>query len=113
MRSRPNIPPKTAEQKFIENAQADKLESHEIKEDLHKHVKRASWPLDNSMPTPSLADGSALKKPILVYLNEREWNSIDRHTKAIGVSKQEWLKHAIYKLLEDEQLEFLKKKHSE
>jgi hypothetical protein len=109
MRNRPTTS-KTPEQEFIENAQADRLEANITKEDLHLYVRKVSWPLGEHSPTPSFAEGSSLKKPVLVYLNEKEWNSIDRHTKTIGVSKQEWLKHAIYKLLEEEQLSFLNMK---
>lgn len=110
MRNRP-VSSKTPEQKFIEGASTDASEMELIKEDLHQHVGRSSWPLDESQPAPSMARGSDLKKPMLINLSEKEWNSVDRHTKSLGVSKQGWLKHAIYKLLESEQLHFLKLKN--
>jgi hypothetical protein len=107
-RPNPNEPFGEKEKKFIEQAQADRLDSQDRKEDLHSYVNPASWPLDQYHPSPSLAAGSHLKKPIVLYLTEQEWKSIDRHTKVLGVSKQEWIKYAIRKLLEEEQLFFLK-----
>jgi hypothetical protein len=107
MRNRPSLN-KTAEQKFIENAQGGLSEAKIVKEDLHKYVKKAKWPLEEYSPSPSLAEGSNLKKPLLLYLNEQEWNSIDRHVKIIGTSKQEWFKYAFHKLLEEEQHYFFK-----
>jgi len=110
MRNRPNQKESLGEKEkeFIKKAQADRQDFLGKKEDLHTYVQPSSWPLDQYYPTPSLADGSHLKKPIVLYLTEQEWNSVDRHTKILGVSKQEWIKYAIRKLLEDEQMFFLK-----
>jgi hypothetical protein len=68
------------------------------------------WPLDERSAAPSLAEGSHLKKPMLVNFSEKEWESITRHAQSLGVSKMEWIKHAIYKLMEEEQLYFFKKR---
>lgn len=106
MRNRPKIE-KTVIQKFLEIP-----EQNINKEDLHRYVKKSDWPIINPSPSPCFADGSTLKKPLLIYLNEIEWNSIDRHTKTLGISKQEWIKHAIYYLLEEEQNYFLREKNN-
>lgn len=106
MRNRPGL--EKQEEDFIQGASATRLElSTQNEEDLHVHVQPHSWPLDGNRPSPSLATGSTLKKPIHLYLNEQEWRTIDRHTKVLGLSKQEWIKHAILKLLEEEQMFFL------
>lgn len=112
MRNRPtsSLDHKNAEAKFIEAASEHSHEAATVKEDFHHYVSKAHWPLDNTYPDPSLATGGTLKKPLLLYITEQEWNSIERHIKAIGISKQRWLKHAFYKLLNEEQMHFFKSK---
>lgn len=96
------------QKEFLEKAPQDEKET--FKEDLHHYVKLTEWPLNDSNPLPSLAEGSAFKKPFVLYLNEKEFNSLDRHIKKLKVSRQEWIKYAIYKLLEEEQNYFFKAK---
>lgn len=106
MRNRP-----TKTESFIESAIAEKADIETLREDLHKHVKRSRWPLDDTPITPSMAEGSHLRKGVNLPLKEYEWNSIDRHTKAIGIAKTDWIRYAIFKQLQDEQIMFLKKKN--
>ena len=56
-------------------------------------------------PSSSLAEGSdTLSKKIIVQGHENIWNSINRHCKAVGVSKAKWITHAMLKLMEEEQM---------
>lgn len=101
MRNRPT----QAEQKFIEGATAkDSLTVQKKSEDLHKYVKRIIWPIDDRLINPSLGEGSNLRKNLTVSLTEQEWNSIDRHTKALRINKTEWVRYALFKLMQEEQL---------
>ena len=78
-------------------------------EDLHKHITPTNWPILKDIINPSLAEGSKTSsKNLTINIKEIEWNSIDRHVKALNVSKAEWIKYAIFKLMQDEQLYFLK-----
>ena len=54
-------------------------------------------------PNPKMAQGSLLRKPLTINLKENEWNTIDEHTKQLGISKIDWLRHAIFSLIEKEQ----------
>jgi hypothetical protein len=81
--------------------------------DLHRYVRYHPWPLSRPQPNPSLAKGrSDLKKPLLIHLTEQQWNSLERHTTVLGVSKAEWLRHAMLRLLEEEQQAFLQMKEA-
>lgn len=92
---------------FIED-NSDKFNDSGYSE-LFKLVEKSKWPvLDGEIC--SLAEGSELKKPTLITLTEREWNTIDRHTASLGVSKNQFMKHAIFKAILEEQLYFLKNK---
>jgi hypothetical protein len=83
-------------------------------EDLHKYVRPIDWPIFESPVAPSLAGGSAtLNKNLSVYLKEREWNSIDRHVKALDRNKSEWIRYALLKLMQEEQIYCFKKKKDE
>ena len=106
MRKRPQpLSPKAEE--FINRASANLGDSGNTTEDLHKYVRRPQkWPLDERVPSPSLDEGSNLKRPMLINFSEKEWNSVTRHTNALGVPKTEWIKHAVYKLMEEEQIQF-------
>ena len=91
-------------QNFIDNASGDIAQTSILKDDLHQYVKNTNWPLEKESLQPSLAEGSNLKKPMILPIKEFEWNSIERHTKALGVPKSEWIRYAIYKLMQEEQL---------
>lgn len=72
-------------------------------EDRHAYVHRTNWPI---LPcgTPDIASGRAdLDKPFLMRLKEDLWNSIERHCRAMGVGKSEWVRHAIMRQLAEEQ----------
>lgn len=96
------------EKKFIEGAEASVADQQTIKEDLHKYVRKIDRDINEIDINPSLAEGSVLRKPLTLALTEKEWNSIDRHTKAVGYNKTSWIRYAIMKLMQEEQLYCLK-----
>lgn len=108
MRKRPDRD--LEERKFIEKAEASAADQATISEDLHKYMHKINWPLDAFPAAPSMAEGSTLRKPMTLALTEKEWNSIDRHTKALGISKTEWIRHALFKLMQEEQIYCFKNK---
>ncbi|MDR2268139.1 MAG: hypothetical protein LBD81_01655 [Holosporaceae bacterium] len=78
-------------------------------DDLHSYIKPISWPIDPEVVAPSMAAGSAvLNRNLTITMKEIEWNSLDRHVKALNVSKAEWIRYAILKLIQEEQLHFFK-----
>jgi hypothetical protein len=82
------------EQKFIESAALNSISESKA---------RLKWPLLEFLYTPEMEEGSSLNKPITLPLKEFEWKTLDAHVKKLGVGKSEWIRHAIYKLLIDEQ----------
>jgi len=108
MRKRPER--EMEEKKFIDNAQASMADQKTIKEDFHKYVRRMNWPIDNTDISPSLAEGSNLRRHLTLSLTEKEWNSIDRHTKALGTNKTAWIRYAIFRLMQEEQIYYFKNK---
>ncbi len=99
------------EDAFVEGATTEAEATQTKTVDLHRYVQRHDWPLTSQTPEPSLASGRGdLKKPLLIHLSERLWKSIDRHTRVLGVSKGEWVRHAILRLMEEEQQTFFKMK---
>ena len=59
---------------------------------------------------PLLFDGRAdVDKPFHMRLKENFWLSIEHHCAALGVSKSEWVRVAMSKLLAEEQRWFLDK----
>ncbi len=106
--------PVTSEEAFITGAATEQEVATPKTVDLHRYVRPRKWPLSHENPNPSLAKGREdLKKPFLIHLTEQQWNSLERHTKALGVSKAEWLRHAMMRLLEEEQQTFLQLKKEE
>ena len=99
----------SSEEAFITGSATEQEVTTPKTVDLHRYVVRPrTWPLSHSNPTPSLAKGREdLKKPFLIHLTEQQWNSLERHCKELGVSKAEWLRHAMFRLLEEEQQAFL------
>ena len=112
MRKRPNRD--DMEKKFINGAVADKkdddYEHQETEVNGHEKITRKKWPLEDIPITPLLAQGSSLRRPINLPLREYEWNSLDLHTRSLGVQKTEWIRHAIFKLMGEEQNYFKNKK---
>lgn len=105
MISRKDLSPPEVE--FIRAA----AEEQNTTEDLHKFVKPSKWPISDKILRPSLANGSTkLRKALTIQLKEAEWNSIDRHIKTLNVGKNEWVRYAILKQLQEEQLYFFKKR---
>ena len=95
------------ESDFVNAAQEETVENI----DLHSLVKPTKWPISNRNISPSMANGStSLRKTLTIQLKEAEWNSVDRHTKALNISKNEWVRYAILKLMQEEQLHFFKNK---
>lgn len=86
------------------------VEKSSLKIDYNNYVSNITWPLDKDEILPSYADGCLLKKPLSINLNEKEWNTIDRHVKTLGVTKDKWVKRAILKQLYIEQLAAFKAK---
>ena len=101
---------KNQEEKFIDQAASEMTEHETLKEDLHKYVQHSKWPIFEEEILPSLAEGSKLSKGINLPLKEYEWNTIDRHIKTLGIRKAEWIRYAMFRLLQEEQLYFLKYK---
>lgn len=81
-----------------------------LKIDYNNYVSNITWPLDKDDILPSYAEGCLLKKPLSINLNEKEWNTIDRHVKTLGVTKDKWAKRALLKQLYIEQLAAFKAK---
>lgn len=101
MRKKPVLD-KTKED-FIKGAYTERIDAipPEKKEVNNRHLK---WPMDGSLLIhPSMENGGSLRRPINIPLREFEWNTIDKHTKSLGVGKSEWIRHAIYLLLDAEQ----------
>jgi hypothetical protein len=100
--------PLSREEAFIAGASTEQETTSPKTVDLHRYVRARPWPLSHPNPSPSLAKGREdLKKPLLIHLTEQQWKSIERHTDLLGVSKASWVRHAIMRLLEEEQLAFL------
>lgn len=116
MRKRPNI--ELLKDEFINAATTnveENIKTHTIIEeteeiDYNKYVSNLSWPIDKEIIAPSYAEGCSLKKPLTVNLNEKEWNTVDRHVKTLGVTKDKWVKRAIFKELFNDQLTAFKNK---
>lgn len=116
MRKRPHID--LLKDNFIDAASAnveENVNNHKIKPiqaiDYHIFVTSdLTWPFDKDEILPSYAEGSHLKKPITVNITEKEWNTIDRHILSLDVSKNKWLKRAIFKQLYLEQMNAFKAK---
>lgn len=109
MRRRSTAPSLSREDAFISGAATEQETTTPKTVDLHRYVVRPRvWPLTNPDPNPSLAKGREdLKKPYLIHLTEQQWNSLERHTRVLGVSKAEWMRYAMLRLLEEEQEAFL------
>lgn len=74
---------------------------------LDKFQWMHGWPIIKPDEIMS-KEGSELKKTFLLYLSEKEWNTLDRHIKNIGnISKQAWMKNAILTMLSLEQQKFI------
>ena len=104
MRKRPNKEEKAMEE-FI-NSSADKY-TESSHDDLHKYVQGNKWPLYSESSLCSIAEGSNLKKPLLVNMKECEWNTIERHVTDLNIAKSEWIRHALFKAIKEEQLKCL------
>lgn len=103
---RPEPTPLTDEKNFIKGATKNTTRD-EPPEDLHRYVVPAVWPFTET-PKPSIVHSSNLDKPLQLRIKEFEWDSIDRHVNAMGVRKVMWVRHAIFKLMEEEQYFFLR-----
>lgn len=70
-------------------------------ESLNK--QQLKWPILKINLKPIMNNGSSLRKPINLPLKEFEWNTLENHTKKLGVGKTEWIRYAIYRILVEEQ----------
>lgn len=76
-------------------------------DDLHKYVHRTEWPILGPNPSPSLVTASTeYQRPFRFLVRDRLAKTVERHIKALGVSKVKWVKYAILSLMEEEQLAF-------
>lgn len=98
MRKRPSDEQAIA--KFIDSS-SDSL--FKGKEDGSKYVKGNRWPLIEDITLCTMADGSDLRKPLLINMKENEWKTIERHIKDLNVAKSEWIRAAIFKTIKEEQ----------
>lgn len=108
MRRKPDT--KELEEAFIKKSPVDdegEVVSSPENKVVHSYGK---WPLESLSGTPIFEEGSKLRKPINLQTTEFEWNTIDLHTKKLGIGKNEWIRHAVYKLLLSEQAYLLKNK---
>ncbi|MDR0697400.1 MAG: ribbon-helix-helix domain-containing protein [Christensenellaceae bacterium] len=97
--------------KFVKDSASEVLDEKGSVEDLHKYVRSIEWPISKDLIYPSLAEGSVtLSKNMTIYLKENEWNSIDRHVKALGRNKSEWVRYALLRLIQEEQIYCFKNK---
>lgn len=97
-------------EQFIEAAPAEQLNRETSKEDIHNYVQPAPWPVIKEKVEPSWAKGDkVLRRSQNLSLKDYEWNSIDRHVKALGVQKVTWIRYAIFKLMQEEQDYFYKR----
>ncbi|MDR2781591.1 MAG: hypothetical protein LBB21_04035 [Holosporaceae bacterium] len=112
MRRREDL--KTEHSDFLHKAMSEKRDEIGDVEDFHKYVRPFDWPISKDPVSPSLADGSAtLNKNLSVYLKEKEWNSIDRHVKALDRNKSEWIRYALLRLMQEEQIHCFKNRKNE
>lgn len=76
-------------------------------QEVYSLVHRVVWPITVT-EEPLLFDGRAdVDKPFHMRLKENFWLSIENHCAALGVSKSEWVRVAMSKLLAEEQRWFL------
>jgi hypothetical protein len=87
-------------EKFI-NSSSDSFSKG--KEDSSKYVKGNRWPLIEDIKLCTMANGSDLRKPLLINMKENEWETIERHVKDLNVAKSEWIRAAIFKTIKEEQ----------
>ena len=96
---------------FLKEAASEKRDELGEVDDLHQYVRPISWPIYEETISPSLADGSTtLNKNMTIAIKENEWNSIDRHVKALKLNKSEWIRYALFKLMQEEQIHCFKNK---
>lgn len=96
MRSRP-----VRRDTFIDEASPDP-----VAPTTASYTRRSRWPVDDKPIAPRMEKGGTFRKHINLPLKEYEWNSIDRHTKDLGVSKSDWIRYALFKQMEEEQIFF-------
>jgi len=96
---------------FLRESASEKRDELGEIDDLHQYVRPIDWPLDKETISPSLADGSStLNKNMTIAVKENEWNSIDRHVKALKLNKSKWIRYALFKLMQEEQIYCFKNK---
>jgi len=100
LKKRPS--PKAIEE-FIKGADIDQANPSPQTVSSEMPDFRPVWPIDRRNPNPQFAEGSILRKPLTINLRENEWNTIEEHIQNLGVRKTDWLRHALFKLIEEEQ----------
>lgn len=97
--------PKTRkiEEQFIESSPTEEKNSERISSNLIDRTQQLKWPVIRLDTNPIMNNGSSLRRPINLPVKEFEWNTVESHTKKLGVGKTEWISYAIYRLLIEEQ----------
>lgn len=92
-------------------SQLDPAESNK-QTNIFTLVHRVNWPID-FQENPVLFEGrEGVDRPFHMRLKEDLWLSIEHHCAALGVTKSEWVRVAILKLLQTEQQWFADQKAS-
>lgn len=91
-------------QSFIHAATVN---SSERLAEIKRLTSSDKWEWDPSLKDEiDFEEGSHLKKNITLILTESEWNTVDVHVKKLSVSKAEWLRYAVYRILAEEQKKY-------
>lgn len=93
---------------FINNAVADKITTSYEDSEIFLMLSKIKWPINGEKFHAPNTEGSTLRKDLNIALKEHEWNALDKHVGSIGISKLQWVKHAIFKLMDEERKSCLK-----
>jgi hypothetical protein len=76
---------------------------------IYNLVHRVMWPIDGEV-APSLLKGrNDVEKNLSLRINEDIWLSIEAHCASLDVTKSEWIRFAMLRLLQYEQQWFINK----
>jgi hypothetical protein len=75
----------------------------DIRGDLYKAIKSYKWPFYKGN-LAELAPGTDIDKQMSVFMNERVYNTIERHVKLLKVNRSMWIRFSLLKTIKEEQL---------
>jgi hypothetical protein len=75
----------------------------DIRGDLYKAIKGYKWPLYKA-DLAELAPGMDIDKQMTIHMNERVYNTIERHVKLLKVNRSMWIRFSLLKTIKEEQL---------